>query len=49
MCTININTLEIDRQVFWQIIYTDSEEKQLSYFKKIKYLPKASYNKDFDR
>jgi len=23
MCTININTLEMDRQVFWQqIIYT---------------------------
>jgi len=50
MCTTNINTLEMDRQVLWQLnIYTDREQKQFSYSKKIKYLPKASNNKQFDR
>ena len=29
MCTININTLEIDRQVFWQTNYLHSSEINL--------------------
>ena len=36
----------MDRQVFGkQIIYTDGELRQSSYSQKIKYLPKACYNK----